>query len=337
MNKISYRGYRFPPRSFSKRMALPPVHAQPAQRRKIYCAERGVAVSYETVRRWVNHSDVTDNLRSYGAAVRELGISAGMSAGDGRTIGLRIRIGRHGGGSARCSGSRARFSPEISFHTRRRLQHLQRPTPPRLRPHAPRASRCRDDHVADRSRSGLTFLWCRHFAPAARQRDKAAGAVARKRGHRRQHRRRALAHRAGHGPLSARGARSAARRRDRRPLSKGRARSAKHGCARHRGFVMERLSFVDALFLYMETPETPMHIASVTIFKPVSPRDDFFARFREHVAARLDLLPSYRRRLERRRSASTIRPGSSKTSWTSTTTSVTRPCRSPAAWRNCGP
>ena len=61
---------------------------------------------------------------------------------------------------------------------------------------------------------------------------------------------------------------------------------------------MKRLSFVDALFLYMETPETPMHIASVTIFKPVSPRDDFFARFREHVAARLDLLPSYRRRLE---------------------------------------
>ena len=61
---------------------------------------------------------------------------------------------------------------------------------------------------------------------------------------------------------------------------------------------MKRLSFVDALFLYMETPETPMHVGSVTIFKPTSPRDDLFARFREHVAARLDLLPSYRRRLE---------------------------------------
>ena len=61
---------------------------------------------------------------------------------------------------------------------------------------------------------------------------------------------------------------------------------------------MKRLSLVDALFLYMETPETPMHVASVTIFKPSSPRDDFFARFREHVAARLDLLPSSRRRLE---------------------------------------
>jgi diacylglycerol O-acyltransferase / wax synthase len=61
---------------------------------------------------------------------------------------------------------------------------------------------------------------------------------------------------------------------------------------------MKRLSFVDALFLYLETPETPMHIGSVTIFKPPSPQDDLFARFREHTAARLDLLPSYRRRLE---------------------------------------
>ncbi len=61
---------------------------------------------------------------------------------------------------------------------------------------------------------------------------------------------------------------------------------------------MKRLSLLDALFLYMETPETPMHVASVTIFKPTPPRDGFFARFRDHVAARLDLLPSYRRRLE---------------------------------------
>ena len=61
---------------------------------------------------------------------------------------------------------------------------------------------------------------------------------------------------------------------------------------------MKRLSLLDALFLYMETPETPTHVASVTTFKPTTPQDDHFARFREHVAARLDLLPSYRRRLE---------------------------------------
>src|SRR5271165_5750996 len=61
---------------------------------------------------------------------------------------------------------------------------------------------------------------------------------------------------------------------------------------------MNRLSLVDALFLYLETPQTPMNIASLTIFAPASPVPDLFARFRKHTAARLDLLPSYRRRLE---------------------------------------
>ncbi len=61
---------------------------------------------------------------------------------------------------------------------------------------------------------------------------------------------------------------------------------------------MNRLSLVDSLFLYLETPQTPMNIASLTIFTPSSPEPDLFTRFREHTAARLDLLPSYRRRLE---------------------------------------
>jgi diacylglycerol O-acyltransferase / wax synthase len=61
---------------------------------------------------------------------------------------------------------------------------------------------------------------------------------------------------------------------------------------------MKRLTLLDALFLYLETPETPMHVASVTIFQPKGRKRDLFARFREHTAARLDLLPSYRRRLE---------------------------------------
>jgi WS/DGAT/MGAT family acyltransferase len=61
---------------------------------------------------------------------------------------------------------------------------------------------------------------------------------------------------------------------------------------------MKRLSALDALFLYMETPETPMHVASLTIFRPETPSHDLYDRFRAHTAARLDLLPSYRRRLE---------------------------------------
>jgi putative transposase len=50
---------------------------------------------------------VTDELRSYSAAVRSFGSNASMSSGDGRTIEPRIRICRRGGRNARCSGSRA--------------------------------------------------------------------------------------------------------------------------------------------------------------------------------------------------------------------------------------
>jgi hypothetical protein len=53
---------------------------------------------------------------------------------------------------------------------------------------------------------------------------------------------------------------------------------------------MKRSSLSDAFFLYAETPETPMRVASVTIFRPTTLGDDLFGRFREHVASRLDLL-----------------------------------------------
>jgi WS/DGAT/MGAT family acyltransferase len=62
---------------------------------------------------------------------------------------------------------------------------------------------------------------------------------------------------------------------------------------------MNRLSALDAGFLYLETPETPMNIGSVTIFAPTSVSGDtIFRRFRDHTVARFDLLPSYRRRLQ---------------------------------------
>jgi len=111
---------------------------------------------------------------------------------------------------------------------------------------------------------------------------RSAGAVGRRGGHRRRHSRCPLARRAGHGPLSAGGAGSVAGRLNRRALSQGRGCGAKQVRARRREFAMKRLSLLDALFLYAETPETPMHIARVTIFKPESPQDDLFARFREH-------------------------------------------------------
>jgi len=62
---------------------------------------------------------------------------------------------------------------------------------------------------------------------------------------------------------------------------------------------MNRLSALDAAFLYLETPETPMNIGSVTIFAPTAAsRDTIFRRFRDHTVARFDLLASYRRRLQ---------------------------------------
>ena len=61
---------------------------------------------------------------------------------------------------------------------------------------------------------------------------------------------------------------------------------------------MNRLSALDASFIYGETSETPMNAGSLAIFPPPANPDNVFARLRDHTAARLDLLPLYRRRLE---------------------------------------
>jgi hypothetical protein len=47
--------------------------------------------------------------------LRVIGIEHRRERGDGRTTELRIRISRPGGGSARCSGSRARVQPRNFF------------------------------------------------------------------------------------------------------------------------------------------------------------------------------------------------------------------------------
>jgi WS/DGAT/MGAT family acyltransferase len=60
---------------------------------------------------------------------------------------------------------------------------------------------------------------------------------------------------------------------------------------------MERLSTLDASFLYMETPETPMHVAGLGVFAPPPAGADVFKDFHDHIAARLHLLPFFERRL----------------------------------------
>src|SRR5271166_23803 len=55
MNKISYSGYRFPPEIIHQAIWLYLRFTLSLRDVEDLLAERGVAVSYETVQRWVNH------------------------------------------------------------------------------------------------------------------------------------------------------------------------------------------------------------------------------------------------------------------------------------------
>jgi putative transposase len=198
MKKISYRGYRFPPEIIHQAIWLYLRFALSLRDVEDLLAERGVALSYETVRRWVSHFGpmiaadlrkrrlkphgtwhmdevylkidgrmvylwraddaegevldvlvqsrrnkhaalklmrkllkkyafvperlVTDDLRSYSAAVHVLGIEHCHERGRWMNNEPRIRISRRGGGSARCSGSRA------SAQRRNSCQRMRRST-----------------------------------------------------------------------------------------------------------------------------------------------------------------------------------------------------------------
>ena len=61
---------------------------------------------------------------------------------------------------------------------------------------------------------------------------------------------------------------------------------------------MQPLSGVDAGFLGLETPDTPMHIASLSLFDlPPGYRGDFYAKVKRELARRLHLAPVLTRRL----------------------------------------
>ena len=61
-----------------------------------------------------------------------------------------------------------------------------------------------------------------------------------------------------------------------------------------------KLSTMDASFLYLETPEMPMHVGSMAIFKR---RDgyagDFFEDFKQLIESRLHLAPILTSKLEK--------------------------------------
>ncbi len=61
---------------------------------------------------------------------------------------------------------------------------------------------------------------------------------------------------------------------------------------------MQQLSALDALFLHIETPETPMHVGSLMVLKrPPRLKGSLFPRYKKLIASRMHLAPLFSRRL----------------------------------------
>ncbi|MCW5662186.1 MAG: wax ester/triacylglycerol synthase family O-acyltransferase [Burkholderiaceae bacterium] len=61
---------------------------------------------------------------------------------------------------------------------------------------------------------------------------------------------------------------------------------------------MKPLSGLDAAFLYLETPEMPMHVGALHVFElPAGHRGRFVHDLRKHIKARLAIVPALRRKL----------------------------------------
>ena len=61
---------------------------------------------------------------------------------------------------------------------------------------------------------------------------------------------------------------------------------------------MNHLSGLDAAFLYVETPETPMHVGGLNIFElPPGYEGEFLDNLRTHIAQRMHLAPVFQRKL----------------------------------------
>jgi diacylglycerol O-acyltransferase len=61
---------------------------------------------------------------------------------------------------------------------------------------------------------------------------------------------------------------------------------------------MDHLSGLDATFLYLETPEQPMHVGGLNIFElPARYAGDFVGDLRTHITQRMHLAPVFRRKL----------------------------------------
>ncbi len=69
-------------------------------------------------------------------------------------------------------------------------------------------------------------------------------------------------------------------------------------CDKGESVTPERLSGLDASFLYLETPTLHMHVAIVAVFDPTTVPDGYsFRRIRQRITERIPLLPVFQRRL----------------------------------------
>src|ERR1700694_1326741 len=60
---------------------------------------------------------------------------------------------------------------------------------------------------------------------------------------------------------------------------------------------MKHLSALDAMFLHLETPATPMHVGSLMLLEKPKGKRSAYAAFRDHIAGRMHLAPVFSRKL----------------------------------------
>ena len=60
---------------------------------------------------------------------------------------------------------------------------------------------------------------------------------------------------------------------------------------------MKHLSALDAMFLHLETPATPMHVGSLMLLEKPKGKGSAYTVFRDHIARRMHLAPVFSRKL----------------------------------------
>ena len=87
----------------------------------------------------------------------------------------------------------------------------------------------------------------------------------------------------------------------------------------------DRLSALDASFLYMDQPTTPMHVGSVSLFR--QPRSGFdYDGLVDLISSRIGLVPRYRQKIREVPGGWRGRCGSTTSTSTSPTTSAAPRC-----------